>query len=113
MALYTLLFNFGRYLLFASSRPGSTAASLQGIWNNRVKAPWNSNYTANINTEMNYWPVLPCNLPELMTPLVELIQAVSHDIRTPLSMVMGYAGQRNHSPIIWPVRNIHGSSATA
>ena len=76
-ALYTLLFNFGRYLLIASSRPGSTAANLQGIWNNRVQAPWNSNYTVNINTEMNYWPALPCNLPELMEPLTDLIRTVS------------------------------------
>lgn len=76
-ALYTLLFNYGRYLLIASSRPGSTAANLQGIWNNTVKAPWNSNYTVNINTQMNYWPVLPCNMPELMTPLVDLMKMVS------------------------------------
>ncbi len=77
MALYTLLFNYGRYLLIASSRPGSEAANLQGIWNNSVKAPWNSNYTVNINTQMNYWPALPCNLPELMEPLVELVRTVS------------------------------------
>lgn len=76
-ALYTLLFNFGRYLLIASSRAGSMAANLQGIWNNTVKAPWNSNYTVNINTQMNYWPVLPCNMPELMTPPVDLMKMVS------------------------------------
>lgn len=76
-ALYTLLFNFGRYLLIASSRAGSMATNLQGIWNNTVKAPWNSNYTVNINTQMNYWPVLPCNIPELMAPLVDLIKIVS------------------------------------
>lgn len=76
-ALYTLLFNYGRYLLIASSRAGSMATNLQGIWNNTVKAPWNSNYTVNINTQMNYWPVLPCNMPELMTPLVDLMQMVS------------------------------------
>lgn len=77
IALYTLLFNYGRYLLIASSRAGSTATNLQGIWNNTVKAPWNSNYTVNINTQMNYWPVLPCNMPELMTPLVDLMKTVS------------------------------------
>ena len=75
--LYTLLFHYGRYLLIASSRPGSTAANLQGIWNNSVKAPWNSNYTVNINTQMNYWPALPCHMPELMEPLVDLIRTVS------------------------------------
>ncbi len=77
IALYTLLFNYGRYLLIASSRAGSMATNLQGIWNNTVKAPWNSNYTVNINTQMNYWPVLPCNMPELMTPLVDLMKMVS------------------------------------
>lgn len=76
-ALYALLFNYGRYLLIASSRAGSMATNLQGIWNNTVKAPWNSNYTVNINTQMNYWPVLPCNMPELMTPLVDLMKTVS------------------------------------
>lgn len=77
VTLYTLLFNFGRYLLIASSRAGSMASNLQGIWNNTVKAPWNSNYTVNINTQMNYWPVLPCNMPELMAPLVDLMKMVS------------------------------------
>ncbi len=75
--LYDLLFNFGRYLLIASSREGSLATNLQGIWNNSVKPPWNSNYTVNINTEMNYWCALPCNLPELMQPLVSLIKTLS------------------------------------
>lgn len=77
ISLYTLLFNYGRYLLISSSRAGSMATNLQGIWNNTVKAPWNSNYTVNINTQMNYWPVLPCNMPELMTPLVDLMKTVS------------------------------------
>ena len=75
--LLELLFNFGRYLLIASSRPGSQATNLQGIWNNSVNPPWNSNYTININTEMNYWPVLPCAMPELMEPLVDLVQKLS------------------------------------
>lgn len=77
LGMYTLLFNFGRYLLISSSREGSTATNLQGIWNNSIKPPWNSNYTVNINTEMNYWGTLMCNLPELMTPLVDLIRTIS------------------------------------
>lgn len=77
LSLYTLLFNFGRYLAIAASRPGSTAMNLQGIWNNTVKAPWNSNYTVNINTEMNYWPILPCAMPELTQPLTDLLKALS------------------------------------
>lgn len=76
-SLYVLLFNYGRYLLISASRPGSQAMNLQGIWNNTVKAPWNSNYTVNINTEMNYWPALPCNLAELMEPLTDLLKKVS------------------------------------
>ena len=76
-ALYELLFNFGRYLLIASSRAGSQATNLQGIWNNSTKPAWNSNYTININTEMNYWPVLMCGMPELMTPLVDLVKKLA------------------------------------
>lgn len=76
-ALYALLFNYGRYLLIASSREGSLATNLQGIWNNSIKPAWNSNYTININTQMNYWPVLACNMPELLTPLFSLLKALS------------------------------------
>ncbi len=75
--LYTLLFNMGRYLLISSARPGTQAMNLQGIWNNTVRPPWNSNYTTNINTEMNDWPCLPCNLPEMTGPLVDLAKKVS------------------------------------
>lgn len=75
--LYVLLFNFGRYLLIASSREGTQATNLQGIWSNSIKPSWNCNYTTNINTQMNYWPVLPCNMPELMTPLTDLIKTLS------------------------------------
>ena len=75
--LYVLLFNYGRYLLLASSRENSLATNLQGIWNNSTRPPWNSNYTININTEMNYWGALPCNLPETMAPLVRLVKALA------------------------------------
>ena len=75
--LYVLLFNFGRYLLISSSRAGTLATNLQGIWSNSIKPSWNCNYTVNINTQMNYWPVLPCNMPELMTPMVDLISTLS------------------------------------
>lgn len=74
--LYTLLFHFGRYLTIASSRPGTQASTLQGIWNEHLVAPWNSNYTVNINTEMNYWPVHICNLSECVQPLIELVNKV-------------------------------------
>ena len=75
--LYVLLFNFGRYLLISSSRAGTQATNLQGIWSNSTKPSWNCNYTTNINTQMNYWPVLPCNMPELMTPLTDLLKTLS------------------------------------
>jgi len=75
--LYELLFNYGRYLLISSSRETSLATNLQGIWSDSVKPPWNSNYTVNINTQMNYWCALPCNLPELLNPLIELTRTLS------------------------------------
>lgn len=77
LGLIELLYNFGRYLIIASSREGTMATNLQGIWNDKFPAPWNSNYTMNINTEMNYWPVLMCDLVECNYPLVELIKKLS------------------------------------
>ncbi len=76
-SLATLLFQFGRYLLIGSSRPGGQAANLQGIWNDEVRAPWSSNYTTNINTQMNYWPAETTNLRECHQPLFDLIANVS------------------------------------
>jgi alpha-L-fucosidase 2 len=76
-ALAALLFQYGRYLLIASSRPGSQPANLQGIWNESNNPPWNSKYTVNINTEMNYWLAEPANLAELSEPLFSLIRDVS------------------------------------
>ena len=72
--LYTLLFQYGRYLLIASSREGTQPANLQGIWNKDLRPPWSSNYTVNINTQMNYWPAEICNLSELHEPLFEFIK---------------------------------------
>ncbi len=67
--LEALYFQYGRYLLMASSRPGTQPANLQGIWNDRVQPPWNSDYTTNINTQMNYWPAELGNLSECHEPL--------------------------------------------
>lgn len=75
--LYTLLFNFGRYLAISASRPGSQAMNLQGIWTYKKYSPWRSNYTVNINTEMNYWPLLACSLPELCEPVNTLVEDLS------------------------------------
>jgi alpha-L-fucosidase 2 len=71
--LQALYFQYGRYLMIAGSRPGSQAMNLQGIWNQLVQPPWGSNYTLNINTEMNYWPAEVANLSELHTPLFDFI----------------------------------------
>lgn len=71
--LEALYFQFGRYLLIASSRPGTLPANLQGIWNDNLAPPWESKYTININTEMNYWPAETTNLGELQFPLFDLL----------------------------------------
>ena len=72
------LYQYGRYLLISSSRPGGQAANLQGIWNPKLRAPWSSNYTININAEMNYWAAEQTNLSELHQPLLQLIENLSH-----------------------------------
>lgn len=71
--LATLYFQFGRYLLIGSSRPGSQVATLQGIWNDQMNPPWDSKMTVNINTEMNYWPAEVTNLTELHGALFDMI----------------------------------------
>jgi alpha-L-fucosidase 2 len=71
--LATLLFQYGRYLLIASSRSGDQAANLQGIWNDRTNPPWGSKYTTNINLQMNYWPAEVANLSECAEPLWSMI----------------------------------------
>ena len=72
--LFALYFDYGRYLLIASSRPGSLPATLQGIWNQDFSPAWGSKYTININTEMNYWPAEVCNLAECHLPLFDLLE---------------------------------------
>jgi alpha-L-fucosidase 2 len=72
-ALAALYFQFGRYLLISSSRPGNLPANLQGLWNDSFTPPWFSDYTININTQMNYWPAEVCNLSECHEPLFDLI----------------------------------------
>ncbi|KAA3655735.1 MAG: glycoside hydrolase family 95 protein, partial [Calditrichaeota bacterium] len=76
-SLVSLLFQYGRYLLISSSRPGTQPANLQGIWNDRLAPPWDSKYTININTEMNYWPAEITNLSELTEPLTKMVEELS------------------------------------
>ena len=75
--LAALYFQYGRYLLIASSRTGSQPANLQGLWNESMSPPWGSKYTININTEMNYWPALSTNLVETMDPLTAMVADLS------------------------------------
>ena len=76
-AMAALSYQFGRYLLIASSRPGTQPANLQGIWNADMNPKWDSKYTTNINTEMNYWPAESANLSELANPLFKMIEELT------------------------------------
>lgn len=76
-SLSALSYQFGRYLMIASSRPGTEPANLQGIWNDNMNPSWDSKYTTNINTEMNYWPVESGNLSECAEPLVRMIRELT------------------------------------
>jgi alpha-L-fucosidase 2 len=76
-ALAALLFQYGRYLLITSSRPGTLPANLQGVWNPHTDPPWRGNYTLNINLQMNYWPAEVTALPECHEPLLEFVARLS------------------------------------
>ena len=100
--LLALVFQFGRYLLIASSRPGTQAANLQGIWNHQVRPPWSSNWTMNINAEMNYWPAETCNLPECHGPLFDLIDGLRANGRKTAQAHYGCGGwTAHHNADIW------------
>ena len=81
VSLQELLFHYGRYLLIASSRPGTQPANLQGIWNPEKIPLWMSDYTININTEMNYWMTGPCNLHEMLLPLLQMCEEMQESGR--------------------------------
>jgi alpha-L-fucosidase 2 len=72
-ALVALYYQYGRYMLIGSSRPGGQPANLQGLWNDLTSPPWGSKFTVNINTEMNYWPAETANLGETMEPLLDMV----------------------------------------
>lgn len=100
--LFPLYFQYGRYLLIASSRPGSMAANLQGKWNDSLTPAWGSKYTININTEMNYWPVETCNLSELHEPLFDLIEKGREDGRRVAKFYYGAGGfVLHHNTDLW------------
>ena len=91
-SLAALVYNFGRYLTIACSRPGTQAANLQGIWNPLINPPWNSNYTTNINLEMNYWHTETVNLPECTEPLLHFIFDAAEHGKTSAEKIYGLPG---------------------
>jgi alpha-L-fucosidase 2 len=98
----TLYFQFGRYLLISSSRPGGQPANLQGIWNDQLNPSWDSKYTININTEMNYWPSEVTNITEMNEPLVQMVRDLSQTGRQTASDMYGAQGWVvHHNTDIW------------
>jgi len=110
-ALCALYFQFGRYLLICSSRPGCMAANLQGLWNNHIKAPWNCDYHININVQMNYWPAEVCNLSECHGPFFDLVENLRPRGRKTARDVYGCRGfVAHHTTDAWfwtsPIGNV-------
>ncbi|MEI6751880.1 MAG: glycoside hydrolase family 95 protein [Paludibacter sp.] len=100
--LVALYFQFGRYLLIASSQPGGQPSNLQGIWNNQLFPPWDSKYTVNINTEMNYWPSEVTNLSEMNEPLIQMIRELSEaGKQTARTMYDANGWMLHHNTDIW------------
>jgi alpha-L-fucosidase 2 len=100
--LSALYFQYGRYLLIASSRTGSQPANLQGIWNDSMSPPWGSKYTININTEMNYWPALSTNLAETMDPLTAMVSDLTvTGARTARTMYGAGGWVAHHNTDLW------------
>lgn len=105
-ALEALYVQFGRYLLISSSRTRGAPANLQGIWNASVRPPWSSNYTTNINVQMNYWPVESANLGELFTPLDDLIRNLAVTGKeTAASYYRAPGWAVHHNSDIWAASN--------
>ncbi|WP_187262439.1 glycoside hydrolase family 95 protein [Pontibacter beigongshangensis] len=100
--LASLYFQFGRYLLISSSQPGTQPANLQGIWNDKVSPPWDSKYTVNINTEMNYWPAEVTNLPEMHEPLFRMVKELAETGKETAIKMYGARGwTMHHNTDIW------------
>jgi alpha-L-fucosidase 2 len=98
----TLYFQYGRYLLISSSQPGGQPANLQGIWNDRIRPPWDSKYTININAQMNYWPAEKTNLAELHQPFLQMVRDMSVTGRQTAKDMYGARGwMAHHNTDIW------------
>ncbi|MTK54357.1 MAG: glycoside hydrolase family 95 protein [Paludibacter sp.] len=99
-----LYFQFGRYLLISSSRPGGQPANLQGIWADQLMPAWDSKYTVNINTEMNYWPSEPTNLTEMNEPLIQMVKELSQTGQQTAKDMYGANGWvLHHNTDIWRI----------
>ncbi|SEM99608.1 alpha-L-fucosidase 2 [Chitinophaga rupis] len=107
--LTTLLYQYGRYLMIAGSRKGGPAMTLQGLWNHEMQPPWGSNYTININTEMNYWPSETANLSECGIPLFNFIMQLAKKGRVTAAVNYGARGwTAHHNADIWAMTNPAG-----
>lgn len=101
-AFVELCFQYGRYLLITCSRPGGQPANLQGIWNDLMRPPWSSNYTININTQMNYWPAEVANLSECHEPLLEFVRQLSVNGAKTAAVNYGARGWcSHHNSDVW------------
>ena len=113
-SLLALFFQYGRYLLISSSRPGTQPANLQGIWSYQVQPPWSSNWTSNINIQMNYWPAESCNLSECTEPLSAFIADLSQTGTRAARETYGMPGWVSHHNIdLWRAANPVGMGVGA
>ena len=104
MDMVSLMMQYGRYLLISSSQPGGQPANLQGVWNDKMNAPWDSKYTININAEMNYWPALVGNLAETQQPLFSMIRDLSETGAITAKDMYGCPGWvAHHNTDLWRV----------
>jgi len=102
--MVSLMMQYGRYLLISSSQPGGQPANLQGVWNNKLNAPWDSKYTININAEMNYWPALIGNLAETQQPFFSMIKDLSETGTKTAQEMYGCGGWvAHHNTDLWRI----------
>ena len=104
MDMVALMMQYGRYLLISSSQPDGQPANLQGVWNDKLNAPWDSKYTININAEMNYWPALVGNLAETQQPLFSMIRDLSETGKKTAQEMYGCKGWvAHHNTDLWRI----------
>ena len=102
-----MYYQFGRYLLISSSQPGGQPANLQGIWNGSTNPAWDSKYTVNINTEMNYWPAEKSNLAEMHEPLLKMVKELSQTGQKTAKEMYGARGWVvHHNTDIWRISGV-------